>query len=184
MFLSPVLTNIKSCHTLSRSLTPMGHEHSTQLHIFGYLIKSVDSMRFEQFCDMFPVLQTSVVLRFNSWVAKPSIHQHRVPSQCHHCFCQRVFRSEVCAVIQQDHLLGGKQKQIDHNPARTFTRNPVSTPSCVFFGPFFLGESAGIAGIAWTPCPGLAGDRGAREDTPSFWVKWWTVTMVKIIRIL
>lgn len=34
MFLSPVLTNIKSCHTLPRSLTPMGHEHSTQLHIF------------------------------------------------------------------------------------------------------------------------------------------------------
>lgn len=70
-------------------------------------------------------------------------------------------------MIQQDHLLGGKQKQIDHNPQEHSpeTRfNPLVHRQATFFRTVFWGGMGGNGGRR-TPCPGLAGGLGAREDT-------------------
>ena len=73
----------------------MGHEHSTQLHIF-----LISHQIFWTTCDLGNSVdvclscRNPVVLQFNFWVAKPHTHQHRIPSQHHQCFCRRVFSQE------------------------------------------------------------------------------------------
>ena len=100
MFVSPVLTNIKRFFCIPAIVFPgLWHPWDMNtLHNYTsswYLIESFEPHVIWTTLGYFayPGNSLPVVLQINFWVAKPHIHQHRVPSQCHHCFCQqRVFK--------------------------------------------------------------------------------------------
>ena len=81
MFVSPVLTNIERFSCIPAIVFP-GLWHLWNVNILHnytsscYLIQSFEPMWFGQFCEYSP----AVVLQFDFWVAKPHIHQHRIPS--------------------------------------------------------------------------------------------------------
>ena len=76
------------------------------------------------------------------------------------------------------------------NKSTTIRKNihpkPVSTLSCIarqrFFGPFFWGNGREWRSPDSLPRLGRGGPWSQRRHAEPFWVKWWTVTMVKIIR--
>ena len=121
MFVSPVLKYqrllLHTGHSLSRSLTPMGHEHSTQLHIFvvSHHIFWTNVIWTILRYFAWPLLETSrgFTIRFFSSKTSATFTNIEFPPSVTIVFVNNEFsgrlaisgktsnRSEVCAVIQR-----------------------------------------------------------------------------------